>query len=39
MVQRVHDEGRFTEQGAEVIVSAALSALSPAQGVSTQLFP
>lgn len=39
MVQRVHDEGRFTQQGARVIVSAALSALCPAQGASTQLLP
>jgi hypothetical protein len=39
MVQRVHDEGRFTRQGARVIVSAALRALCPAQGASTQLFP
>jgi Protein of unknown function (DUF732) len=39
MVQRVHDEGGFTRQGARVIVSAALSALCPAQGASTQRFP
>jgi hypothetical protein len=39
MVQRVHDEGRFTQQGARVIVSAALSALCPAQGASTRLLP
>lgn len=32
MAQRIHDEGRFTRQGARVIVSAALSALCPAQG-------
>ena len=39
MVQRVHDEGRCTQQGARVIVSAALSALCPAQGAATALFP
>lgn len=39
MVRRVRDEGRFTQQGAKVIVSAALTALCPAQGASTQLFP
>lgn len=39
MVQRVHDEGRFTQQGARVIVSAALSALCPVQDASTHLFP
>lgn len=39
MLQRVRQEGRFTQQGARVIVSAALSALCPARGASTQLFP
>jgi Protein of unknown function (DUF732) len=39
MMQRVHDEGRFTRQGARVIVSAALRALCPAQGASAQLLP
>jgi hypothetical protein len=40
MMQRVHDEGRFTRQGARVIVSAALRALCPARGASAQLlFP
>ncbi|HEX5882759.1 MAG TPA: DUF732 domain-containing protein [Actinomycetota bacterium] len=39
MVQRVHDEGRFTRQGARVIVSAALRALCPAQATSPQPFP
>jgi Protein of unknown function (DUF732) len=31
-VQRVHEEGRFTRQGARVIVSAALRAFCPAPG-------
>jgi hypothetical protein len=39
MVRRVRDEGRFTRQGARVIVSAALTALCPAQGASPQLVP
>jgi hypothetical protein len=38
MERRVHDEGRFTKQGAKVIVAAALSALCPAQDASPQLF-
>ena len=39
MMQQVREEGRFSQQGATVIVSAALNALCPAQGASTQLFP
>lgn len=39
MVRRVRDEGRFTEQGAKVIVSAALAALCPERTVLNQPFP
>jgi hypothetical protein len=40
MVRRVHHEGRFTEEGAKVIVAAALRALCPpAQGTSNQPLP
>jgi Protein of unknown function (DUF732) len=39
MVRRVHDEGRFTEQGAKVIVSAALAALCPERTGLTQPSP
>jgi hypothetical protein len=39
MVERVRDEGRFTQQGARIIVAAPLSALCPAQGVASQLLP
>jgi hypothetical protein len=39
MVRRVRDEGRFTAQGAKVIVTAALGALCPERTVLSQLPP
>jgi uncharacterized protein DUF732 len=32
MVQRVHREAKFTQQGAKVIVTAALGAMCPVEG-------
>jgi hypothetical protein len=39
MVRRVRDEGRFTAQGAQVIVTAALGALCPERTVLSPLPP